>query len=243
MTENQPDPFSPPTTLEPRTTDGSSPRVSLSISTGIALIQQPRETIRRILNAEPDWTWVVLAAVFGIERSLRRILRNGIPPEAGLSRWEVLGISIVSGILSGIVIMVSFSYVLAWAARILGGRPKPRDLRLVLAWSYAPIIPAVIVLILLFLFGPEQFVIREPGTTLRNLGNDVIAPLVLYTIVLLFAFVTLIRTFIIGISEACQFTVTASIVTFILGAGAAVAFLTGLVYVYVEIYRRYNFGG
>lgn len=133
---------------------------------------RPRQTIRRIIDSDPDWfvrTLFLLAIVSAIVKDFD--LQGfdeltAMPP-------SLLAINIVAGVVLGILFMLLAYYILSWSATLvgtwLGGTGTFREVRAAIAWGLAPLVwaliyrvPAmVIVLITHDELGPPQLLIDD----------------------------------------------------------------------------------
>jgi hypothetical protein len=122
----------------------------------------PRQTIRRLVDADPTRYVIGLAMLSGalgrLEIAWFSALSQGTPPGP---LWPV---SVAFRVAIGAIVGVIGLYVGAWLVgifcRILGGVSSAIEMRAALAWSHLPGITAAIVSIALVLFGavnPPEF--------------------------------------------------------------------------------------
>jgi len=97
---------------------------------------KPRETIRRIVDTNPQYQLVLLVLLGGIGQTLSNARGMGeMFPVATL-----ILICILSGPLSGYLSLYVSGFLLHWACKKFGGTATREQVRTVIAWSWAPIV-------------------------------------------------------------------------------------------------------
>jgi len=119
----------------------------------ISIWTEPAPTILQLCATNPGRLYFPLAAVWGASYNMSLVLRRGFPAErlekAEISSaWLIVGINVLFGAVSGIVVLWALSFLFARLGRVLGGRGSARDVRTVLAWSSVPHLPNLLVAIL-----------------------------------------------------------------------------------------------
>lgn len=94
---------------------------------------QPRRTIRGIVDANPDYLVLPLAALSGIADSLRLSSRQGAS-----SPLVTIAVAIVFGSIAGIIGLSILGFFITLTAHWLGGTASRQETRAALAWSGIP---------------------------------------------------------------------------------------------------------
>jgi len=142
----------------------------------LSMWTQPRRTMRQVLETDPERLVLALAAIAGVSRALDRASLKSLGDHLPLV--AVLGLSIIGGALSGMLLLYLFGFLLRWTGRWFGaGGAAPQHVRAAIAW---PNVITCWALLLwapqLLLFGKELFTTEtprldaNPGMTLLLLG-------------------------------------------------------------------------
>ncbi|WP_341501235.1 YIP1 family protein [Gallaecimonas sp. GXIMD4217] len=114
----------------------------------LSLWTQPRATIQRIIDDNPEQHVALLVLIMGMAAAMP----NLAAPEGGLAGFAL-------ALLLAPIIMVISLYLTGWLYRIvggwLGGKGEGRQLRAAIAWAYVPQILLNIIWLLLFLVAPQ----------------------------------------------------------------------------------------
>ena len=156
------------------------------------VLYQPRETMRRVLDAGRDrWTVQIVILAFLAtavnDPDTRQITR--VLPDLPMS--ALLALIALALILSP-VIWLLFLYVIGWIAtmvgRWLGGQGPVADVRAALAWSLVPTIWSVIVRIPLAIysgrFNPEKLDLQTLGDIIASGGCSIFAIVAAFQMIL-----------------------------------------------------------
>lgn len=127
----------------------------------ISMWLHPRQTIRQIIDTDPDRSVWRLAAVIGIGNALDRAAEKSSGDHGSLG--EILLPALIFGPISGIIGLYIFGALLRWTGPWIGGHAVSRDIRAALAWASVLSIWAIILWVpqLLF-FGKEVFTSETP---------------------------------------------------------------------------------
>ena len=183
----------------------------------IRIWSDPRGTISDLTKSRPLYLFYPLAVIYGIVWNLNKIFQRGINPSRGVGKYEILSINIVVGAIFGIVSIFIASYLLSWIGRLFGGLASPKNIRTVLAWSAAPQIPLLFVILILAVVGPSDFLLRDGGGLFFAAGESpwvfgVLLYIGLGTVVgILWCVIN-----VVGLSEVQGFTIGKSVVSLLL---------------------------
>jgi signal peptidase I len=97
---------------------------------------RPRDTIERILAADPRRHVPMLAALGAVSLIVAQLI--GAESTAYILDWRVIGILVLLGAAMGVVGLYVYAAFLRWSGRLIGGRATGVELRAVLAWSTVP---------------------------------------------------------------------------------------------------------
>jgi hypothetical protein len=136
---------------------------ALTLNPWTSIWFRPRATIRQIVDMDPTYMVLPLAAAAGIGRALGRTSR--MPQSDDLPLPVILAILAVVGSLMGLVTVYIAGWLLRWTASWLGGMATSQQTRAAIAWGQIPLIAAIPVLLtLIALFGLHFFDARSPET-------------------------------------------------------------------------------
>jgi hypothetical protein len=125
---------------------------------------RPRATIRGIVDYDPTYRVVPIAAASGIVQTLDRMMQKN----AGdmLSLAALIGLAAVVGSLAGLVQLVVAGWWFSNMGRIFGGRADSKQVRTVVAWAVVPSFATVPFLVLaVALLGKGMFTSELPEGT------------------------------------------------------------------------------
>jgi hypothetical protein len=133
----------------------------LRLNPWFSMWTKPRETIRQIIETDPDHLATVVAALTGIATTLDRASsRNAgdTMPFAG-----VLGMVVVIGAVGGVIGVRVGAVLVEWTGNWLGGRGIREHIRAALAWGSVPTVWTLVPwAILLVIVGGELFTAETP---------------------------------------------------------------------------------
>jgi len=178
---------------------------------------KPGETIRRIVDTNPQYQLPLLMVLGGIGQTLSNA--KGMGEMFPVS--TLILICILSGPLSGFLSLYISGFLLHWACKKFGGTATREQVRAVIAWSWAPIVYTLPLWgVKYILFRDELFTMKKTFieshtmlTVLYELINFVDFAIVILYLYILFA----------GLSEVNRISVIRSI-----GAAILVSVLIGL---------------
>jgi len=122
---------------------------------------RPRETIRQIVNAAPDYLVIPLAVMAGLAQALDKAIGRSYGDDFP---WPILlFMLIIFGGLGGIASLYIGGAVFRWAGSKLGGVATSEEVRAAIAWSSVPqIIIIGLILIHIFIYRGEAFTSQTP---------------------------------------------------------------------------------
>lgn len=148
--DDLPNPYRPPAArLDDAPSAGSSfhsQGIDLEVDNPwLTIWTRPRATIRGVVDRDPTYRVVPLAAAAGVNLVLNRLIEQ--LPIAGLpfSVWIVA--AIVLGPLAGLLQLFIGGWWFSNMGRILGGRARSKEVRTAIAWSNVPTLAAAPLLI------------------------------------------------------------------------------------------------
>lgn len=101
----------------------------------------PRETIRRIVEWNPNYWVIALGCLLGVAQvsdpSMLRVFGGNLSPAV------IYAIVLVVGPLAGLVQLGIWSLLTCWTGRWLGGTASVRQIAAAVAWSYIPIVVTI----------------------------------------------------------------------------------------------------
>ncbi len=121
---------------------------------------QPRRTIRGIVEADPNYLVLPLAALSGIANSLGQSTRQGSP-----SPLVTIGLAIVFGSIAGIIGNHVMGFFVTLTAHWLGGTASRQETRAALAWSFVPGLAILPMSLLILLWNASG--LHWPGLTVQ----------------------------------------------------------------------------
>lgn len=123
---------------------------------------RPRATIQSIVSRDPTYLVIPLAALSGVSHTLDRASTKNLGDSFGLP--ALFAFSIVMGIISGIVGLYLFGFLLRVTGKWLGGQGSPVNIRAAIAWSSVPIVWALLLWVPeLLVFGKDLFTTIAPS--------------------------------------------------------------------------------
>ena len=122
---------------------------------------KPRETIQSIVNRNPEYLVIPLAALAGVSEALDKASTKSVGDS--LSLPGVFLLAVVAGSISGIIGLYIFGYLLKVTGKWLGGQSDAQNIRTAIAWSSVPVIWALLLWVPeLLIFGNDLFTSPTP---------------------------------------------------------------------------------
>ena len=172
---------------------------------------RPRQTLRNLLQTDPNRLVIPLAMLAGIARAFTRSASRGI--SEALSLPMILMIVVVGGAGVGILMLYVGSILFRWTGRWLGGKATSAELRTAFAWSSVPSIPAlVLIAISLGVFGKDYFMADSPSA--ESHPFVILATLALMVVLGIWKLVLTVKC----VGEAHRFSDLRSIASLLAGA-------------------------
>lgn len=129
----------------------------LGINPWITIWYKPRDTIRKIVNFNPKYQFLILSFFYGLP-TLFHLAQNYSLAE----QYDIAGIVIVALVLATFVGMLGItiaSALLYWTGKWIGGNAKYIKVRTAVSWSNVPNIIAIVVwAIFIYFFGEQVFI-------------------------------------------------------------------------------------
>ena len=120
----------------------------------------PRETIQSIVDADPERSVLLLASLVGISQALDKA---SIKNSADTLPLPMIFTIAIGGIVSGVIGLYIFGFLLKHASSWLGGKTNGEKVRAAIAWSNVPIVWALLLWVpQLAIFGKELFSATTP---------------------------------------------------------------------------------
>jgi hypothetical protein len=117
--------------------------------------------MRQILESDPERLVLALAAIAGVSRALDRASLKSLGDHLPLV--AVLGLSIIGGALSGLLLLYLYGFLVRWTGRWFGGSGSAPQLRAAIAWPNVITCWALLLWVpQLLLFGNELFTTETP---------------------------------------------------------------------------------
>ena len=124
---------------------------------------KPRETIRHIVDTDPDYRVFVLAMLVGIAQALDRASSKNAGDTLPVA--VILLLCVVLGPIGGLVSVYIGGALFRWIGGWFGGTATSAEVRAAIVWSSLPVIGAMVLWIPKFvLFGEEIFTSTMPRT-------------------------------------------------------------------------------
>ena len=146
----------------------SSSYGTLSFNPWKTMWLKPRETIREILEYNPQYLVLLLAGLFGIRYALDMAGAYMLGDMFNL--WLILAGAIIIGPIIGIISLYISSFLMVWTGKWINGKSSYEHMRAALAWAYIPILWGMLMYLLQIpLFGSELFSSLTPTLSASGL--------------------------------------------------------------------------
>ena len=184
---------------------------------------RPRATIQQIVSSDPQKHILTLAAIGGISQALDRASMRNLGDEHDLG--FILAVSLIGGPIAGVMSLYLFGALLKWTGGWLGGAGSFINIRAAMAWSYVPLIWALLLWVpQLVIFGKDLFSSDTPNidqSPFVMLGFGLLAIIVaIWTIVVFLKALGQVQGFsawrALGNTLAAAFVVAAPIILLVL---------------------------
>lgn len=130
------------------------------------MLTSPRDTVRRIVERDPRYVVLPLAALSGIDQVLERASGRGAGDTLDLT--TILLMAVVAGPLGGLLSLFVGALLLRWTGSWLGGRAPALHVRTAMAWGSLPAIYAMVLWVpSIAVFGRSLFTSELP-----SIGGD-----------------------------------------------------------------------
>lgn len=136
----------------------------------------PRQTIRAIVDTNPNYRFYILAAIYGFPTLLQVAQSFSLAQTTSLP--IIIGIALVLSVLVGWVGITILTALLFWTGKWIGGAGTYRNIRAAVAWSNVPnIVDVAIWVILMFTFGSQLFTQEFANTPFTGTALTIVTTL------------------------------------------------------------------
>lgn len=123
---------------------------------------RPRRTVQGIVDRDPEYLVLPLAMASGVSGALSKASEKNLGDQVGLPL--LLGICTFVGVVSGLIGLFLFGFLLRVAGKWLGGTGSSEHLRTAIAWAAVPTVVALLLWIPEFaVFGRDLFSAYTPN--------------------------------------------------------------------------------
>lgn len=137
------------------------PPAEPSANPWITIWRHPRQTMRAILDSNPERQVILLTVLGGISQSLDKAMLKNMGDKFPFPL--VLALCLIVGSLGGLLSLYLSGFILKWTGGWIGGKGSAREIRAALAWSNIPSICVLAIVIPeIFVFGKELFQSNTP---------------------------------------------------------------------------------
>lgn len=185
----------------------------------------PRQTIRRIIDRDPSYGKLPLAAIWGISTALGMVPLIGLAFD--LSPATMAAGAVLIGPFLGLGLIYLGSGIYTLVGRVFGSKAPVTHMRAALAWSVVPTAVSLLQWIVwLVLFGEDAFVFGTLGVSHPFPTSAIVSGVSLLTYGLV---IWGIAIFVATYAEVHQFTVARAIGSLLAG-GLVIGILSGMVF-------------
>jgi len=126
----------------------------------LSMWTRPRATIQSIVDTNPEKDVLLLASISGVSRALNKASINNLADTGPLS---MVFVAAIGGVVSGVVGLYIFGFLLRHSAYWIGGNANAEKTRAAIAWSSVPVAWGMLIwLPQVALFGRELFSASTP---------------------------------------------------------------------------------
>lgn len=126
------------------------------------MLTRPRSTIREVFESDSDAAALMLVVAAAASRFLSdfrwKTVRALVHSEA--SRVAIIPAIAAVAVIASVALFYCFAWLVWLAGRLFEGRGSPARVRAALAWTFAPVIFALVYRLPLALFGPAKVIPR-----------------------------------------------------------------------------------
>lgn len=134
----------------------------------LAVLVRPREIFPALAQRPTSAGLVVLAAVWGIERTFYALFRDAFPPQVLAAPWPFWSARLFWGAMFGICAVWAFGNLVPWTVKKVGGSAiAPPAVRAVLAWAALPRVVSLGFLLVLYARFGDAFVVDDRKALLK----------------------------------------------------------------------------
>ena len=131
------------------------------ISPWSTIWSNPRQTVRNVLATDPNRSMRLLIVGGGIGQACSFAASFGLGQTASIP--DIFAFVLVFGPLAGFLSVLLWSWLLTWTSRWLGGTATRQQLRVAVAWSWAPVVYLLPLWgVRYILFRDELFLLKRP---------------------------------------------------------------------------------
>ena len=148
--------------------------ISNGLSSWFAIWLRPRDTIRRIVDTNPEYQVTRLTLLAGFVNILGRASNGNLGDNIPI--LLLLFMILIGGPFAGLISLYISGAILSWTGSWFGGQATSEEVRAALAWSSVPRIISSILWIPLFaIYGTETFTSETPKTGAMLAANPLLA--------------------------------------------------------------------
>lgn len=129
---------------------------------------RPRETVRHLVQTNPDHRVLLLAGLAGVVQALDRAAGEALGD--ALSLPMILGFTVVMGPVFGIISLYLGSVVVAWTGKWIGGSASRRYVRTAMAWAGLPVVAALVLWVVMIAAVGDGMFITDTSQLDTSLG-------------------------------------------------------------------------
>jgi hypothetical protein len=122
---------------------------------------RPRDTMRSILDSDPEYLVFLLAILLGIADAIARASTKSLGDMFTVP--AVIALSVIMGPIGGLMLLYGAGAFIKWTGKFLGGQGSYVQIRAAFAWSSVPLIWGLLLWIPgIAMFGDEVFTRETP---------------------------------------------------------------------------------
>lgn len=134
----------------------------------LAVLWRPREVFPTLASRPTTFGIVVLAAVWGIERTFYALFRDAFPPQVLGAPGQFWSARLFWGSMFGVCAVWAFGNLVPWTVKKVGGGTlAPSAVRAVLAWAALPRVVSLAFLLVLYARFGDAFVVEDRKALLK----------------------------------------------------------------------------
>jgi hypothetical protein len=165
----------------------------LEVNPWLSIWVKPRDTIRRIVQFDPKYRFLILSFLYGLPMLLHTAQNISLGEDLSYT-WIVIGAVLIATFLGMLGIIIA-SGLLYWTGKWIGGTGTYQAIRSAVAWSNVPnIVTVVIWAVLIFIFRDKLFL--DEFQDMQFVGSDMLivsGALFLEAVAAIWSFIILVK--------------------------------------------------